>query len=83
MSPTFDGPRPAILLGGLLSRAPIAIEVVADLTQVQLAERLGVPQSFVSKYESGERRLELPEIDCICNAIGIPLGDFMRRYVKA
>jgi DNA-binding XRE family transcriptional regulator len=29
----------------------------ACLTQVQVAARLGVPQSFVSKYESGERRL--------------------------
>ena len=55
----------------------------ADLTQVQVAERLGLPQSFVSKYESGERRLELPEIDAICEAVGISLVDFVDRYAKA
>jgi transcriptional regulator with XRE-family HTH domain len=31
------------------------------VTQVQLANRLGLPQSYVSKYESGERRLDLIE----------------------
>ena len=33
----------------------------ADLTQVEVASRLGRPQSFVSKYESGERRLDVVE----------------------
>jgi len=60
-----------------------AVREEADLTQVQVAERLGVPQSFVSKYESGERRLELSEIDAICGAIGLPLTEFVRRYQKA
>jgi transcriptional regulator with XRE-family HTH domain len=31
------------------------------LTQTELATRLGRPQSFVSKYERGERRLDVPE----------------------
>ena len=34
----------------------------ASLTQVQLAEKLGRPQSFVSKYERGERRLDFVEV---------------------
>jgi transcriptional regulator with XRE-family HTH domain len=33
-----------------------------SLTQVQLAEKLGRPQSFVSKYERGERRLDFVEV---------------------
>lgn len=60
-----------------------AVRQEAGLTQAQIAQRLGVPQSFVSKYESGERRLELPEIAAICRAAGISLGDFVKRYERA
>lgn len=51
----------------------------AGFTQVQLAEALGVPQSFVSKYESGERRLDLLEIRLICQVLRIPLVKFVQR----
>ena len=51
----------------------------AALTQVELAERLNQPQSFVSKYESGERRLDILEIREVCRAIGVPLQEFVRR----
>jgi DNA-binding XRE family transcriptional regulator len=54
----------------------------SGLTQAQVAERLEVPQSFVSKYESGERRLDLVELRQICKALGISLGDFVRRFEK-
>lgn len=33
----------------------------AGLTQRQLADQLGRPQSFVAKYENGERRLDVVE----------------------
>lgn len=49
------------------------------IRQVELAERLGVPQSFVSKYESGERQLDILELRRICQVIGIDLDDFIRR----
>ena len=52
----------------------------AGLRQTELAERLGQPQSFVSKYESGERRLDLIEVRLICQAIGMPLAEFVRRF---
>ena len=52
------------------------------LTQRDLATRLGVPQSFVSKYESGERRLDLPELRQVCEAIGVSLADLVRRFEK-
>jgi transcriptional regulator with XRE-family HTH domain len=41
----------------------------ARLTQEQLAERLDRPQSFVSKYEGGERRLDLVEFMTIARAL--------------
>jgi len=52
----------------------------ASLTQSELAALLGNPQSYVSKYESGERRLDLPEIESICHAVDIELAEFVRRY---
>ena len=56
------------------------IRLEAGLRQVDLAERLGQPQSFVSKYESGERLLDLLEIRQICKAVGISLEKFIRRF---
>lgn len=50
-----------------------------DLTQVTLAKRLDVPQSFVSKYESGDRRLDVLELKKICQAIGISIFNFLHR----
>jgi ribosome-binding protein aMBF1 (putative translation factor) len=52
----------------------------AGLTQEALAKKLDRPQSFVSKYESGERRLDLVELQDVCRGIGISLNDFVRRF---
>lgn len=41
----------------------------ADLTQIEVAARLGRPQSFVSKYENGERRLDVVEFLEVSRAI--------------
>lgn len=51
-----------------------------SLRQLDIAKRLGVPQSFVSKYESGERRLDLLELEQVCEACGISLCAFLARY---
>lgn len=42
----------------------------AGLTQTELADRLERPQSFVAKYENGERRVEVVEFVQIVSAIG-------------
>ena len=42
----------------------------AGLTQQQLAKRLHRPQSFVAKYEGGERRLDVVEFIAISHALG-------------
>ncbi len=52
----------------------------AGLRQVEVAERLGRPQSFVSKYETGERRLDLVELGYVCRALGTTLGELVRRF---
>ncbi len=52
----------------------------AGLRQADLAARLGKPQSFVSKYESGERRLDFLEVRAVCAALGVPLDRFVRRF---
>jgi transcriptional regulator with XRE-family HTH domain len=59
------------------------IRVDADLRQVDLAKRLGEPQSFVSKYENGERRLDILEIRAICQAVGITLEEFVRKFEES
>jgi len=51
----------------------------AGLTQVQVAARLGVPQSFVSKYESGERRLDVVELGHVAGVLGVSLRDVLDR----
>ena len=48
----------------------------SELTQLELASLLNRPQSYVSKYESGERRLDLLEIRNIANCCGLKLQEF-------
>lgn len=55
----------------------------AGLRQVDLADRLGVPQSMVSKYEVGERRLDVLELRDICEALGLCLTDFVKNLEDA
>jgi transcriptional regulator with XRE-family HTH domain len=45
--------------------------VAAGLTQGDVAERLRRPQSFVSNYESGQRRLDVVEFLEVCKAISL------------
>ncbi len=58
------------------------IRTEAGLRQVDLAEKLHVPQSMISKYEVGERRVDLLELRDICAALGIPLIEFVRELEK-
>lgn len=51
----------------------------AGLTQVDVAGRLDVPQSWVSKYESGERRLDIVELQYVAAALGLTVWDVLTR----
>jgi transcriptional regulator with XRE-family HTH domain len=53
--------------------------VEAAISQQQLAELVDEPQSFVSKYESGSRRLDLIELKEIANALGLSLSSLVQR----
>lgn len=59
-----------------------AIRREAGLTQVQLAKKLGRMQSYVSKYELGERRLDVLELRELCQAVGITVEAFVRRLER-
>jgi transcriptional regulator with XRE-family HTH domain len=52
------------------------------LTQIEVAERLGQTQSFVSKVERGERRLDIVELRAFCTALGIGFPTFIAQIEK-
>jgi len=51
----------------------------AGLTQVQVAKRFGTHASFVSKCESGERRIDVVELSEFCKVYGIAMSEFLRQ----
>ena len=53
----------------------------AGLTQQALALHLKKPQSFVAKYEGGERRLDVVEFIVIARALGADLVKLMATFV--
>jgi transcriptional regulator with XRE-family HTH domain len=54
----------------------------AGLTQQELAKRLGKPQSFVAKYEGGERRLDVVEFVSVARAIGADPSRIVRSLMR-
>lgn len=51
----------------------------AGLTQVELGKRLGNTQTFISKIERGERRMDVVEFAEFCDALGMdPMAAFAR-----
>jgi transcriptional regulator with XRE-family HTH domain len=59
-------PRDYKVVGSALAAARRS----ANLTQVELAARLRKPQSFVSDYERGQRRVDIPEFVVITRTLG-------------
>lgn len=54
----------------------------AGLTQVELAARLKQHQSYVSKYESGVRRLDVVEYIQVAKAVGFDPAELIRRVAE-
>lgn len=52
----------------------------SHMTQQELASLLNCPQSYISKYEQGQKRLDIVEIRRICNVLGVSLTEFAMEY---
>ena len=50
------------------------------VTQTELARRLRVTQSFVSKCERGERRIDIAEAQLFCEALGVDFVAFVEDF---
>jgi len=51
----------------------------AGVTQAQAARQLGRPQSFISKCESGERRIDVVEFLLLCDAYSCDPGEIIEQ----
>ena len=59
-----------------------SVRKVAGVTQDELAEKLGKPQSFVSKVERGERRLDVIEFCLVAEALGHNPAELLARFTN-
>lgn len=59
----------------------IAFRKASGLTQVDLAIKLGHPQSFISKVERGERRLDVLEFCDVLEALGKSPSRFLKSFL--
>lgn len=66
----------------LLREYLVEVRKGSDLTQEELAKKLNKPQSFVSKYESGERRLDVLELFEILESLDLDLPKAMRELTR-
>ena len=64
------------------SRLMIEARKKAGLTQQELAKRLKKPQSFVAKYEGGERRLDVLEFLAVSRAIGAEPTKLLKLLIQ-
>lgn len=54
----------------------------SGLTQEQIAEEMGVTQTFISKCERGERRMDLLEVREYCRAMRAPFEKFVANLER-
>jgi predicted transcriptional regulator len=55
---------------------------ISLLTQHELAARLSKPQSFIAKYEGGERRVDVVEFIAICRAMSADSVGILKKLAK-
>lgn len=74
MKKSLHSPEHQILCGLLRE-----LRLEAGLSQDELAEKLNVPQSLISRIEVGERRLDILELRQYCSAVQTTMSRFVRR----
>src|SRR5438132_1107982 len=67
------------ILGEVLVRA----RERAKLKQLEVAARLGLPASYLSKIESGTRRLDVIELIRVAEAMGVDPAEIVREVAAA
>jgi transcriptional regulator with XRE-family HTH domain len=60
----------------------VEVRKTAGLTQAELSKRLKRPQSFVSKYERGERRLDVVEFGDVAHALNIDPVKLLSKFYR-
>lgn len=66
----------------LLRRFLVQARTDARLTQQDVARKLGKPQSFVAKCETGKRRIDIVEFIKICDALGLKASRQIERVLQ-
>jgi len=61
----------------------LAMRNAANLSQRELGRRLAVPASWVSKVETGERRMDLVEFSWFCSACGFDPAKAAREFLES
>jgi transcriptional regulator with XRE-family HTH domain len=59
------------------------VRSAAGVTQVELAKQLKETQSEISKFERGERRLDVVQLRRWCRQLGIGLPEFVKLFEQA
>lgn len=76
MQKSLKSPEYARLIAAL-----VAVRKSAGVRQQALAKKLGRPQSFIAKYEGGERRIDVIEFVAIARALGADPVKLFRDFV--
>ena len=64
----------------LLRKELKTLRISKNITQKELAKKLKTNQSYISKYESGERCLDLIEVYEICKKLNYNFLDFVKKF---